>query len=169
MKILKIIGILVAALVVIFFVIGLLKPTFEYGNSITIKAPKQTVWAVYTSRKKDWVAGFESQKLISGNPLTPNAEYETTIVSGEAMVMHEVITSIEPEDQIQWALDNDVLISNYTYEFKGDSAQTEVSTHYVVEGKNAIMKSILYLSKSYLKNTDAEMLAALKRIAENEN
>lgn len=168
MKILKIIGILIAALLVIFFLIGLLKPTFDYGNSITINAPKHAVWSVYTTRKKDWIKGLQSQKLISGNALTKDAEYETVIDSGEEMVMHETITNIILGDKIEWTLDNDVLVSNYAYEFKGDSSRTEVTTHYKVEGKNSLMKSILFLSKSYLKNSDAEMLAALKEIAENE-
>ena len=167
MKILKVIGILSAALLVIFFLIGLLKPTFEYGNSIVISAPIQTVWSVYTTRKKDWIEGFQSQRLVTGNALTNNAEYETVIGSGEEMVMRETITNITPGEKIKWALDNDVLISNYAYEFKGDSTQTEVITHYKVEGKNAFMKSILFLSKSYMRNSDAEMLAAIKEIAEN--
>ena len=168
MKVLKIIGILVGALLVIFFLIGILYPTFDYGNTVTINAPKNAVWTLYTTRKKDWVDGFKSQTLVSGTDFTNTAEYQTIIVSGEEMVMHEKITDIHPEDKIVWALDNDVLISSYTYEFKGDAIQTEVSTHYTIEGKNTFMKSVLYISKGYLKNSDAAMLAALKQLAENE-
>jgi hypothetical protein len=65
MKILKFIAILVATLVVIFFGIGIVNSIFEYGNSVTINAPKDKIWLLYTNQKQDWIEGFKSQKLIS--------------------------------------------------------------------------------------------------------
>jgi hypothetical protein len=169
MKGLKIIAVLISALVVIFFLIGIINPVFEYGNAIRIDAPRNKVWSLYAYRKEEWVKGFETQTLVNGIALTKNAEYETTIVSGERMVMRERIVKINPGSNILWALDNDVLNSIYRFEFVDDSTSTQVITHYEVKGKNAFMKSILYLSKGYLTSTDAEMLAALKKIAENKN
>lgn len=168
MRIFKVVLLVAVMLAVIFFSIGLIIPVFEYGNSITINSSRENVWSVYTNRKKEWIDGFESQKLVSGNPLALGSDYETTIVSGEEMVMHEKIVSIQAGKNIAWMLDNDVLISNYSYEFKGDSTRTEVTTHYQITGKNAFMKSVLYLSKPYLKNADAEMLTGLKKIAERQ-
>ena len=169
MKVLKITAISVAGFVVIFFAIGIINPVFEYGNSITIHAPKAKIWSLYAYQKQDWIEGFKSQTLTNGSALTKGAEYETTIVSGEAMVMREKIVSVNPGKRIEWMLENDVLTSDYSYEFIGDSTKTEVSTHYQVEGKNIFMKSILYLSKGYLKSSDEDMLAALKNTAETEN
>jgi uncharacterized membrane protein len=169
MKILKRVGIAIGVLVVIFFSIGVINPVFEYGNAISINSPKENVWAIYSEKKKEWVEGFDSQKLISGSPFTKDAEYETKIVSGEEMIMHEKITSVEPNTSIVWSLDNDVLTSTYSYAFNGDSTQTGVTTNYQITGKNAFMKSVLYLSKSYLKKQDAKMLTRLKEIAETKH
>lgn len=166
MKVLKIIAFSVAALVVIFFAIGIINPVFEYGNSVTINAPKAKIWSLYANQKEDWIEGFKSQKLISGSSLTNGAEYETTIVSGEKMIMHERIISIRPGERIEWLLENDVLTSGYSFEFVGDSVKTEVFTRYQVEGKNLFMKSLLFSSQGFLKNADADMLAALKNISE---
>jgi uncharacterized protein YndB with AHSA1/START domain len=166
MKILKIIAISLAALVVIFLTIGIINPVFDYGNTIVINAPSRKVWSLYTDQKEHWIEGLKSHTLMSGNPLTKDAEYETTIVSGEAMVMQEKIKAIIPGERIEWTLDNDVLISRYSYTFLGDSSKTEVTTHYDVEGKNLFMKSILNLSKGFLKSSDADMLSAMKKLAE---
>lgn len=168
MKVLKILAISVAVLVVIFFTIGVLNPTFEYGNSVAINAPADKIWSVYINQKEAWIKGFQSQKLLSGVALSKNAAYETTIVSGEEMVMYETIMAIVPGKKIEWTLENDVLISQYSYEFIGDSSRSEVNTRYSVEGKNVLMKSLLFLSKGYLKNSDADMLTSLKKIAETE-
>lgn len=168
MKVLKILAITVAVLVVIFFTTGMVKPRFEYGNSVAINAPADKIWSVYINQKEDWIEGFQSQRLISGAPLSKNAEYETTIVSGEEMVMYETIVAIVPGKKIEWTLENDVLISQYSYEFIGDSSRSEINTRYSVEGKNALMKSLLFLSKGYLKKSDANMLTSLKKIAETE-
>jgi hypothetical protein len=169
MKILKLALLAIAVLVVIFFSIGLIIPVFEYSNTITINSSRKKVWAIYTDRKKDWIEGFESQKLISGSPFTKGAEYETKIVDREEMIMYEKIVSVQPRQSIELALDNDVLTSSYSYTFKGDSIHTKVITNYQITGKNAFIKSMLYLSKRYMKNTDAKMLARLKEIAETKH
>jgi hypothetical protein len=168
MKILKITAVILALLVILFFSIGFVKPSFDYGNTITVNAPKEKCWALYTdfSARQKWVDGFKEEKLLRGNPLTIGSQYQTTIESGEVMIMQEKIITIVPNEKLEWDLTNDVLNSKYSYEFTGSGMTTTVSTQYNIEGKNAFMKSVLYLFQGSLKNSDLEMLTAFKNTVE---
>jgi hypothetical protein len=168
MKVLKVILIVLLIPIVALIGIGLTVPNFEYGNRISVKASVQRCWDVYndTTIRNQWIDGYRSHRLQLGEAMQPGARYETVIDSGEKMTMSETLSAIKPANSIAWRLDNDVLTSAYSYSFEGDSSRTIISTHYNVSGKNVFMRSVLLLSKSYLKNTDAEMLEKLKGIAE---
>lgn len=68
MKILKLFLFLILALVLVFFLFGLLKPTVNYGHEITVNKSLEEAWAVQQDETKlgQWLEGFQSIELISG-------------------------------------------------------------------------------------------------------
>jgi uncharacterized protein YndB with AHSA1/START domain len=171
MMVLKIFLIVIAVLVTLFIAVGLLVPDFEYENTIVINASPEKCWEIYndTSTMKSWMEGFRSLELKNGNPQEQGALYEIIIDQGDSMAMAMKIKSITVPQQISWELNNDVLKSEYTYSFRGDEIKTQVDSHYKITGNNVFMKTILFFSRSYLKDGDRQMLESLKKIVESKN
>jgi uncharacterized protein YndB with AHSA1/START domain len=171
MRILKISGLIFGFLLVIFFLLGVFVPDFEYENSVTIHADRQTCWNNFhdVSKMKMWMEGFESLTLKSGAPLQQGSRYEVVFVGdGERMVMDETITAVKPPEMVSYDLNNDVLNSVFTFSFQSvNEHQTTIHSNYKVTGKNLLWRSILFLSKSYFIETGQKQLDDLKKMIEN--
>lgn len=169
MKILKIVLGVIAFLIVAFLAIGFIVPQFEYGNSVIIQASQAKCWDVYTDTtlRKRWIEGEESYRLVEGKPLAVGAKYESVIVEDERMVMTEEILSINPSQEIETLLMNDVLKLESKTSFEGDSAQTTITTHYKMKGNNVFMRSMLLLMKSRISGEDEKMLTSFKTLVES--
>jgi uncharacterized protein YndB with AHSA1/START domain len=156
-------------IVFVLLIVGFSHPSFNYGNSVQITASPDKCFNFLTDTMKiaKWMKGFESQRVITGTPMTPGATYQFVINDGERMVMEQKILSVNNGRNIEYALTNDVLRSQYSYSLAGDSTETRVETQYVVEGNNVFMKAILFFSKSYLQRADLELLEDLKKTIES--
>ncbi len=169
MRILKALVIILLALILIFLSIGLFLPSFDYAVSIEVKASPEKCWLTFhdTTRMSQWLPGFESLVLKSGEPLKAGSQYEIIVIDhNEKIVMSEIITKVNAPTSISYELNNDVLKSEYTFSFTGDSITTTIDSHYKVTGNNVMWKSILFLSKSYLESNGQEQLAGLKKVVE---
>lgn len=168
MKALKIIGIVLTTIVVVFLVIGLIVPSYEYDSSIEVNAPVEKCWSAFHDVKKmnQWLKGFESLTLKSGDSLSIGSVYEIVITDGDhRMVMSEKITEVNAPQRVSYQLDNDVLRSEFSFSFDGTSP-TKITSHYKVTGNNIAWRSILFLSKSYMTSSAAEQLSSLKKVIE---
>lgn len=171
MRILKVLVIILAVLILIFLSIGLFVDSYEYESSIQVQASPEKCWKVYNDTKlmSQWVPGFESLTLKSGELMKVGSTYEFVINDhDEKMVMSEAIKEVSEPNSISYELNNDVLKSEYTFSFKGDSTSTTINSHHKVTGNNLIWKSILFLSKSYMESSVQEQLTGLKRVIETQ-
>lgn len=166
MKILKILGAAVVLLIAAFLIMGIAVPTYEYGSSIIVHRPQQHCWENFhdTSNMKSWNAGFVSLKLKKGEYKKVGSIYELVMEDkNERMVMTETIMQIDSPREISYLLTNDVLESQFSYTFEAQGDSTKIESHYKVTGNNILWRSILYLSKSYLKDTSEAQLRAFKK------
>ncbi|HTH54461.1 MAG TPA: SRPBCC family protein [Cyclobacteriaceae bacterium] len=168
MKALKIIGITLTFIVVAFLGIGLIMPSYEYQSSIEVSAPVAKCWDTFHDVKKmnQWLRGFESLTLISGDSLAVGSLYEIVVTDdGHRMVMTEKLTEVNAPMRISYELKNEVLTSEYTFSFEGNSP-TKITSRYKITGNNILWKSILFLSKSYMTGSAADQLSSLKTVIE---
>ncbi len=116
----------------------------------------------------EWMDGFESLTLKSGEHLAVGSNYEIIINSdNKRMVMQEQLLQIKAPEKITYQLDNDVLKSEYSFSFVGTET-TMITSHYKVTGINLIWRSILFLSKSYMISQSQAQLDGLKKVIENQ-
>src|SRR5882724_612658 len=111
MKIAKIIGATLAGIVLMFLSLGLLFPSYEYQSSIVVNASPEKCWVVYHDTKKmnEWLEGFESLTLKSGEPLAAGSTYEIVVTDdGHRMVMNEKIIEVNAPTKVSYELNNDV-------------------------------------------------------------
>lgn len=168
MKALKIAGITLTIIVVMFLGIGLIFPSYEYDSAIEVNAPIEKCWSTFhdVSKMNQWLKGFESLTLKSGDSLYVGSVYEIVVTDGDhRMVMSEKITEVKAPQKISYQLDNDVLKSEFSFSFDG-SSPTKITSHHKVTGNNIAWRSILFLSKSYMKGSAADQLSSLKKVIE---
>ena len=170
MKAIKIIGIVLTIVIVVFFSLGIFVPSYEYQSSIEVNASAEKCWKVYHNVKlmNQWLQGFESLTLKSGDSLATGSQYEIVITDdGHRMEMSEKITAINPPTKVSYELDNDVLKSEFSFSFEG-SLPTKITSHYKITGNNIAWRSILFLSKSYMTNAGKDQLTSLKKVIEEQ-
>ncbi|GHN00849.1 hypothetical protein WSM22_23380 [Cytophagales bacterium WSM2-2] len=171
MKVLKIILAILTAAVVIFLGIGLFFPSYDYQTSIKVSASPEKCWRTFHNTKlmNQWMPGFESLTLKKGDSLTLGSQYEIVINDGsEQMVMNERITELAAPSKVSYELNNDVLKSESTFSFEGDSTSTTINCYYKITGNNVAWKSILLLSKSYMSGSASSQLESLKKVIEQQ-
>lgn len=168
MKIVKIILVTLAGIVLVFLSIGLLLPSYEYQSSIVVNASPEKCWAIYHDTKKmsEWLEGFESLTLKSGEQLSVGSTYEIVITDdGHRMAMNEKIIEVNAPTRVIYELNNDVLKSEFSFSFEGTTSTT-VTSKYKITGNNILWKSILFLSKSYMTTEAQKQLEGLKKVIE---
>ena len=171
MKIVKYAGITIIVLLLIFFSLGVIKPSFEYSSTVTILAPPQQCWnAIHdTIGMKKWMPDFRKLTLKSGTHLQAGASYEIIFQQDERYVMQETIEEIRPAEYISYELTNDVMTMNYNYTFTSKGNTTEISNLNKVTGNSLFWKSILFLSKSHIQTVSQEQLESLKLYIETKD
>ena len=170
MKVLKIIGIVLAAIIIAALSLGLIVPSYEYESTVQVNASPEKCWKVFhdTKQMNKWMGGFESLTLKKGDSMTVGSQYEI-VMNGhdKRMVMNETITEINAPTKVSYELNNDVLKSEFTFSFEGSSSTT-ITSRYKVSGNNILWKSILFLSKSYMTNASQSQLLLLKKAIEEQ-
>ncbi|MCG8605812.1 SRPBCC family protein [bacterium] len=172
MKILKwLLGIL-AALAVVFFLIGVFVPSFSYETQIVVDRPVEHAFAVFTDESKmgDWMTGFKSIETISGNPNEVGSQYRVIIEeNGEEMEMIETVTAFEKNKLFAFKLLNDLMYVDAEIKFSEEMGKTKITSSNQVEGRNILWKSMLPLFKSSLESRSQQVYENLKQLIEKTN
>ncbi|NNC61333.1 MAG: SRPBCC family protein, partial [Eudoraea sp.] len=112
MKYLKYILGIIAVLVIVFFMIGIIKPELSYEAEIMVDKPVAESWAVSQDEEKmgDWLDGFQRIEHISGTPGTVGAVSDVYFVTdGQEMIIRETITDIDPEKSCSMKFSNEFM------------------------------------------------------------
>lgn len=169
MKALKIVLGIVAALVVIFFALGMISPQVTYSTEIEVDKPLDESWAVYTDETKltEWLEAVESIELQSGNQNEVGSTYLITIdQGGEKMTMTEEITAFQVNELMSMKFDNEAFGQTLDVHFKENEGKTIITTNAVMEGKGMVMRSIFAMMKGTMEDQDLKNMTNLKEVIE---
>lgn len=169
MKFLKYLLIILAVLVVGFFLVGLIKPEISYTNEVTVNKPLAESWAVSQdeSKMKDWLQGYQKMEHVSGTPGTVGAVSDVHFVNGgEEMIIRETITAIVPNESIAMTFDSDFMVMDYIITMKPDDGKTKIETKSDVEGNGMFAKSIVAIMNGSFETQEQTNLEKLKNTIE---
>lgn len=170
MKILKITGGIIVAIVVIFLSIGVFVPTVSYELKITVKAPLDKSFSVFVddSRMGEWFTGFVSYELISGEPGTVGSIHRVVIEeNGKELVSTEEVIAYIENQRYAFTLDNDLESAEIDVRFSGDITGTEITIMTETTGKNIILRSLMALLKPMFVDMAQRNYTQLKEIIES--
>lgn len=174
MKILKYLLFLIVGLVIIFFAIGFLKPSVNYGHEITVNKSLKEAWAVQQDESKlgEWLAGFKSIDLISGEAGEVGSKYKVVVNPSEGQPdfeMVETIVSKEEFDHMELSFDSEMMLFDQTTSFSEADGKTTIKTDSKVSGKGMVMRSLFALMEMFgsaFQTQEVKNVEALKKVIE---
>jgi hypothetical protein len=176
MKILKYILLVIIGLVVLFIAVGLLKPTVNYGHEITVDKSVKEAWAVSQDESKygQWLAGFKSIDLISGEQGAVGSKYKVVVNPGDGQSdfeMIETVKSMKEFEHVDLHFDSDMMDFDQRILYSENNGKTSVKTESTVSGKGIMMRSMFALMEMFTGSFQAQEeknIEALKKLI-NEN
>jgi len=174
MKILKFFLFLILALGLLFFALGLIKPSVNYGHEIMVNKPLKEAWAVLNDESKlgQWLEGFKSITLISGESGAIGSKYKVVVNPEEGQPdfeMTETITSIKEFDHISLNFDSDMMVFDQTTSFAEVDGKTTIKTDSKVNGKGMMMRSMFAMMEMFggsFTAQETKNIEALKKVIE---
>ncbi len=173
MKFLKYLFFLIIGLVLAFIAVGFIHPTINYGHEITVNKSAKEAWAVQQDESKfgQWLEGFKSIDLISGEAGTVGSKYKV-IVQPEGQPdfeMIETVLSVKEFDHMRMELDSDMMLFDQTTSFAEADGKTTIKTASTVNAKGMMMRSMFALMEIFggsFKKQEVKNIEALKKVIE---
>ncbi len=174
MKILKYVLYAIIALVILFFAMGFMNPFVKYGHSITVDKPIKEAWAVMqdASKFEQWLAGFKSIELISGEEGAVGSKYKVIVKPSEEeddFEMIQTITSLNEFDHVTLDFDSDFMDFVQTTSFEEKDGTTKITTDSKVIGKSIISRAMFAIMEKLgraFTTQEAENIENLKKVIE---
>lgn len=173
MKFLKYLLFLFVGLAIAIIAVGFIHPTVNYGHEITVNKSVKEAWAVQQDASKlgEWLEGFKSIDLISGEAGTVGSKYKV-VVQPEGQPdfeMTETIVSVQEFEQMRLNFDSDMMLFDQTTSFAEADGKTIIKTESIVKGEGMMMRSMFALMEMFtgsFKKQEVKNIEALKRVIE---
>lgn len=176
MKILKYVLYAILALIVLYLLLGFIKPEVGYGAEIVVDKPVEEAWAVSQDETKypEWLEGFKSMELLSGDKFQEGSTYKIIVNPGDGQQdfeMIETLKSIKENESIEMEFDADGMNFYQTMSFNEADGKTTIKTDSKVVGKGMMMRSMFAMMEMFgggFTKQEVKNMEALKKLI-NEN
>lgn len=165
MKYSKYILVVLAVLVVGFFLLGIIKPTLAYECEIEVEKSAEESWAVIEDEEKlaEWLPGFQKIELVSGTPGTVGAVSNVYFENdGQQMKVQETITEVIPNESMSMIFEDDFMTMDYKISLSSADGKTKISSNTTALGNGMMSKSIMALMGSMFDEQEQANLEKLK-------
>jgi len=169
MKYLKYILGIIAILIIIFVVIGFIKPDITYDCEVMVDKSLEESWKVMQDEDKmsEWLEGFQQVEQVSGTPGTVGAVSNVYFITdGQKMTIKETITDIKPNESIEMLFESDFMNMDYKLKMASVNGKTKISSNTNAKGNGMFSKSIMALMGNSLKAQEETNLTNLKKTIE---
>ncbi len=165
---------MILGLAILFFAAGFIKPSISYGHEIAVNKSVKEAWAVHQDDSKfnQWLKGFKSIDLISGESGTVGSKYKVVVNPGEGQddfEMIETLISKKDFDHVSMSFDSKMMVFDQTTSFSEKDGKTIVKTDSKVSGKGMIMRSMFALMGMFggsFQDQETKNIEALKKVIE---
>lgn len=176
MKILKYVLYAILALIVLYLLLGFIKPEVGYGAEIVVDKPVEEAWAVSQDETKypEWLEGFKSMELLSGDKFQEGSTYKIIVNPGDGQQdfeMIETLKSIKENESIEMEFDADGMNFYQTMSFNEADGKTTIKTDSKVVDKGMMMRSMFAMMEMFgggFTKQEVKNMEALKKLI-NEN
>lgn len=150
MKFIKYLLFFIIALILLFLLIGLVKPTVSYGHEITVDKSVEESWAVVLDESKYplWLEGYKSIELIEGEEGAIGSKYKVIVNPGEGQPDFEMIETVVDYKENQFVnlhFDSEMMDFDQITTVAVKNGKTTIKTDSKVAGKGIMMRSMFAL------------------------
>ena len=172
MKFLKYLLYLIGGLLFIFLAIGFIKPSVNYGHEITVNKSLKEAWAVQQDESKlgEWLTGFKSIDLISGEAGEVGSKYKVVVNPEEGQPDFEMIETVISKsefDHMSLSFDSEMMLFEQTTSFTETNGKTIIKSDSKVSGKGMMMRSLFALMEMFsgsFQTQEVKNVEALKKV-----
>lgn len=172
MKILRYALLAFVAIVLLFFAVGLFKPSIQYGHEITVEKPVKEVWAIVQDESKydQWLEGYQSMQLIEGRQNEVGSKYKVIVDPGEGQPEFEMIQTLmatQEFEKVHLHYDSDFMDMDQHYTFTESEGKSTFRTQATVRPKGMMMRSMFALMEIFAGSFTAQEtknIEALKKV-----
>jgi len=168
----KIIWIILSLLVipVLFFSIGLIKPSIQYESKIVVDCPVDRAFMVFIdgSKMDQWLTGFKKIELVRGMPNFPGSIFNLILeMNGREVTLKEEVVDFRWNDLFSVRIQHDLMSIENVNQFTPMEMKTEITGTYRVTGKNIFWRSVLVFARGKLKKRAQNDFDSLQKVIES--
>jgi len=160
---------IISILIILFLIIGLIKPSTSYNCEIMVDKPIEESGYVAQDeeRMSEWLEGFKKIEHVSGTPKTVgNVSNVYFTINGKEMVVKRTITAIKLFESVESVSETDFMNMEYSVKMTAIGEKTKISSSTTVKGNGMFAKSMMVFMGRSLKNQEETNLAKLKNTIE---
>ncbi len=164
-KFLKITGVVLLLLTVIFFSLGLINPNVSYTSEILVNKPVAETFRKYNDpgTLKQWIPEMKSFEIVEIKPGMVGTKLKMIIESeGQTMELNEEVTAFEENKLVGLSFDAGMMHKSDLVEFIQTGDGTLIKGTYTCTGSNLFYKSLFSLFKGKFKSIDEGYLKNFK-------
>ena len=170
MKVLKTIILVIAIILGGFALIGIIKPSVEYGVSVEVSKSPDQAWNVYTNPDlfDQWLEGFKSITVVEDVEGIVGSVYEVEVdANGNQAVFTEKVTAFDENELFGMHISNEDINTDISVSFEAtESGGTKITSHGVAKGTTWFMKSMFALMGSAFQEQEQKNYDALAALIE---
>ena len=167
-KILKYFLLTIVVVLLGFFSVGLLHPSYSYTNSIEIDCTVEEAFAAFTdeSRADEWLIGYKGYEILEGEPPKPGSKFLMKFENeGQEMKFTETLTAFKENEEFTFDMETEFFTGTVQILFEGSNPCT-MTTHTYNEGTSTFYCSMFYLMKSAMQDQSQKNYDLLKEMIE---
>ncbi|WP_420553066.1 SRPBCC family protein [Tenacibaculum aiptasiae] len=171
MKGVKIVLGIVSALIVIFFLTGLVISEVKYTTEVEISKPVNEVFADFENVElmKQWMPEVKSIQVLEEKPGKVGSTYKIEVDNqGRLITMTEKVLAYEVNKRISFHFDAENMLKTDDYVFTSNGNTTKIVQESICTSDSYIMRCLFPFFKGELKRINQSYLDAFKKASENQ-
>lgn len=168
-KFLKISGITILLIVIVFFCLGLINPNVNYTAEVTVNKPLAETFRKFNDPGTlgKWIPEMKSIEILEIKPGMVGTKMKMIIENeGQTMELFEEVTAFEDQKLVGLSFEAGQMNKSDLVEFTSSGDNTIIKGTYTCTGSNLFYKSLFSLFKSQFKSIDQTYLNNFKKFAE---
>ena len=154
-----------------FFSIGLIHPSYSYSNTLEIDCSLEEAFDAFTDESiaHKWLIGYKKYEIIEGAPNQPGSKFLMKFENeGQPFEIVKTLTVFKENEEFSYELETDDFNENIQVLFEG-SYPCKITTHTYNKGASTFYCSMFYLMKSALIEQSQENYDTLKELIEKQH
>jgi len=172
MKKIKIILGTITALILVFFLTGLVVQEVVYTNEVTVNKPVKEVFADFQNVElmKQWMPEVKSIETLEEKPNKVGSTYKVVVENqGKLVTMTEEVLAFEENEKLTFHFDAENMLKTDDYVFTSEGNTTKIVQTTTCTSESYVMSCLFPYFKGALKKMSQQYLDEFKKASETHN